>query len=54
MSEHSKLPLLKELPDAVQAAIKTKARWEHMTISAVMLEWPQLWRENAKTEASDE
>ena len=34
------------LSPKVQAAIKTKAQWEYMSVSAVMREWwPALWKQ---------
>ena len=42
-----KIPKLKDLSPDVQDAIKNKARWERMSLTAVMVEWPELWKDDA-------
>ena len=37
-----KQPKFKDLPADIQTKVRDKARWEHMTLSAVMREWPEL------------
>ncbi len=37
-----KQPKFKDLPKNIQEKVRAKADWEHMTLSAVMKEWPEL------------
>ena len=37
-----KTPKFKDLSPKVQDAIKSKALWERMSLTAVMREWPEL------------
>ena len=34
----------KRLSPEVQESLRNKARWERMSLTAVMLEWPELWK----------
>ena len=36
-------PRFKDLPKKAQERIKAKARWDHITLSAVIREYPDLW-----------
>jgi hypothetical protein len=38
-------PKFIELPEDIQKQIRDKARWEHMTLSAVIDEWKSYWQE---------
>ena len=41
-------PKFRSLPKDIQQRIKAKARWEHMSLSAVIREWPDLWQDALK------
>lgn len=35
-------PKFKDLPKRIQEKVRDKARWERMTLSAVIKEWPNI------------
>jgi hypothetical protein len=36
--------LWKSLTDEEKQRVKDKATWEHMTLWAVLIDWPDIWR----------
>lgn len=44
-TDEKEYPDFNDLPEDVQQRIRDKAAWEHMTLSAIIREWPSLWED---------
>ena len=46
-------PVFKTLPEDARSRIRAKAQWEHMSLSAIIREYPDLWTTPSDTPISD-